>query len=308
MDRFDAMRVFTRIVERRSFTKAADDLGLPRSSVTDAVKGLEARLGVRLLQRTTRHVSPTLDGEAYYRRCLSLIADMEDAEAAFIGAKPSGLVRIDVHGTQARYFLLPGLPRFRELYPDIRLHFGEANQPLDMIREGFDCILRVGDLADSPLIRRRLATLERGTFASPGYLSRFGTPRNPDDLEGHEMVGYLSPDSGEIRPLVFSADGKLRQLTLPAMLTVTGPETNVASACVGLGLIQVPRYRVASELAAGALVEILADFPPSALPVHVLYSHTRQLSPRLRVFIDWMVEQFRQRTAQLEPVEAREAV
>jgi DNA-binding transcriptional LysR family regulator len=112
MDRFDAMRVFTRIVERRSFTFAADDLGLPRSSVTDAVKGLEARLGVRLLQRTTRQVSPTLDGEAYYQRCVSLIADMEDAEGAFSGAKPSGLVRVDVHGTQARYFLLPGLPRF----------------------------------------------------------------------------------------------------------------------------------------------------------------------------------------------------
>src|SRR5882757_5028182 len=179
MDRFDAMRVFTRIVERRSFTQAADDLGLPRSSVTDAVKGLEARLGVRLLRRTTRQVSPTLDGEAYYRRCVNLIADMEDAEGAFVGAKPSGLVRVDVHGTQARYFLLPGLPRFRQQYPDIR--------PLDMIREGFDCILRAGELSDSPLIKRRLALLDRGTFASPDYLSRFGMPQTPDDLAGHEM-------------------------------------------------------------------------------------------------------------------------
>src|SRR5712672_4785242 len=137
MDRFDAMRVFTRVVERRSFTLAAEDLGLPRTTVTDAIKGLEARLGVRLLQRTTRHVSPTLDGEAYYRRCIDLISDLEDAEAGFTGVKPSGLVRIDVHGTQARHFLLPGLPRFRQQYPDIRLHFSEAHQPLDMIREGF---------------------------------------------------------------------------------------------------------------------------------------------------------------------------
>src|SRR6476619_3593823 len=199
MDRFDAMRVFARIVERRSFTQAADDLGLPRSSVTDAVKGLESRLGVRLLQRTTRQVSPTLDGEAYYQRCVSLIADMEDAEGAFVGAKPSGLVRVDVHGTQARYFLLPGLPRFRQQYPDIRLHFSEAHQPLDMIREGLDCILRAGELSDSPLIKRRLALLDRGTFASPDYLSRFGMPRTPDDLAGHEMVGLLSPDSGRSR-------------------------------------------------------------------------------------------------------------
>jgi DNA-binding transcriptional LysR family regulator len=300
MDRFDAMRVFARIVERRSFTKAADDLGLPRSSVTDAVRMLEARLGVRLLQRTTRQVSPTLDGEAYYQRCVSLIADMEDAESAFAGAKPSGLVRVDVHGTQARYFLLPGLPRFRQQYPDIRLHFSEAHQPLDMIREGIDCVLRAGELSDSPLIKRRLAVLDRGTFASPDYLNRFGTPQSPDDLERHEMVGLLSSDTSEITPLVFGSDSKRRQMRLPAMVTVTGPETNVACACMGLGLIQVPRYRVSTELANGTLVEVLAGYPPSPLPIHVLYSQTRHLSPRLRAFIDWMAEQFRERLSPRE--------
>jgi DNA-binding transcriptional LysR family regulator len=231
---------------------------------------------------------------------VSLIADLEDAEGAFVGAKPSGLVRVDVHGTQARHFLLPGLPRFRQQYPDIRLHFSEAHQPLDMIREGLDCILRAGELSDSPLIKRRLALLERGTFASPDYLSRFSTPQTPDDLGGHEMVGLLSPDTSEIVPLVFGTGGKARLVTLPAMVTVTGPETNVACACMGLGLIQVPRYRVCSELASGALVEVLAGFPASPLPVHVLYSHTRQLSPRLRVFIDWMAEQFRDRLSPTE--------
>lgn len=293
MDRFDAMRVFTRIVERRSFTQAADDLGLPRSSVTDAVKGLEARLGVRLLQRTTRQVSPTLDGEAYYQRCVNLIADLEEAEGAFAGVKPSGLIRVDVHGTQARHFLLPGLPDFLAEYPGIRLHIAEAHQPLDMIREGFDCILRTGELADSPLVQRRLAMLERGTFASPGYLDRFGAPRTPDHLEGHRMVGMIAQQIGEIAPLVFRDGDKVRQLTLPALITVTGPETNVASACMGLGLIQVPRYRVEAELASGVLVEILSDFPPSPLPVYILYSPTRQLSPRLRVFIDWVVGRYR---------------
>jgi DNA-binding transcriptional LysR family regulator len=285
MDRFDAMRVFTRIVERRSFTAAADDLGLPRSSVTDAVKGLEARLGVRLLQRSTRHVSPTLDGEAYYRRCLNLISDLEDAEAGFTGAKPSGLVRIDVHGTQARHFLLPGLPRFLDAYPDIHLHIGEAHQALDMVREGFDCMLRAGELTvDSALIRRRLATLERGTFASPAYISRFGMPESVDALEadGHRMVGFYAPDAPEVAPFNFLIDGKSRRLSLPSFVTVTGPETNVASACMGLGLIQIPRYRAAAELASGKLVEVLPQFPPPTLPVHVLYSHTRQLSPRLR--------------------------
>ena len=293
MDRFDAMRVFTRIVERRSFTQAADDLGLPRSSVTDAVKGLEARLGVRLLQRTTRQVSPTLDGEAYYQRCINLIADLEEAEGAFAGAKPSGLIRVDVHGTQARHFLLPGLPDFLSGYPGIRLHLSETHQPLDMIREGFDCILRVGDLADSPLIRRRLALVERGTFASPAYLARFGTPRTPGGLDGHQMIGLISQETSEVTPLAFRDGDEVRQLTLPSTLNVTGPETNIAAACTGLGLIQVPRYRVERELAAGALVEILPDFPPTPLPIYILYAHTRQLAPRLRVFIDWVVERYR---------------
>jgi DNA-binding transcriptional LysR family regulator len=296
MDRFDAMRVFCRIVERGSFTKAAEDLGLPRSSVTDAVKGLEARLGVRLLQRTTRQVSSTLDGEAYYQRCVSLIADLEDAEGAFVGAKPSGLIRVDVHGTQARHFLLPGLPGFLGMYPDIRLHISEAHQALDMIREGFDCILRAGELADSPLIKRHLATLERGTFASPDYLNRFGLPQSPNDLERHEMVGLLAQDTGKIAPLAFEIQGKIRELTLDTRVTVNGPETNIAAACLGLGVIQVPRYRVVSELASGALVEVLSSFPAPSLPVHILYSHTRQLSPRLRVFIDWAVRQYRDRT------------
>jgi DNA-binding transcriptional LysR family regulator len=298
MDRFDAMRVFTRIVERRSFTQAANDLGLPRSSVTDAVKGLEARLGVHLLQRTTRHVSPTLDGEAYYRRCIDLISDLEDAEAGFTGVKPSGLVRIDVHRTQARHFLLPGLPRLLETYPNLRLHISEAHHALDMVREGFDCMLRAGELTtDTSLIRRRVAMLQRGTFASPDYIRRFGLPRTPDELEGgHRMVGYYAPDAPEIAPFSFMTDGKPRQMLLPTAITVTGPETNVASACLGLGLIQVPHYRVAADLASGVLVEVLADYPPAPLPVHVLYSHTRQLSPRLRVVIDWMVEQFRERT------------
>jgi DNA-binding transcriptional LysR family regulator len=293
MDRFDAMRVFARIVERRSFTLAADDLGLPRSSVTDAVKGLETRLGVRLLQRTTRQVSPTLDGEAYYQRCMTLIADLEEAEGAFAGARPTGLIRIDVHGTQARHFLLPGLPAFLEAFPGIRLHLGEAHQPLDMIREGYDCILRTGDLADSALIQRRLAVLERGTFASPTYLDRFGVPRTLADLDGHRMVGLMSPHTSEILPLVFRGGEQVRELALATAVTVTGPETNVACACQGLGLIQVPRYRVDRELASGALVEVMPDFPPTPLPVSLLYSHTRQLSPRLRVFVDWVVERYR---------------
>jgi len=288
MDRIDSMRLFTRIVERRSFTLAAQDFGLPRSSVSETVKQLEARLGVRLLQRTTRQVGPTLDGEAYYRRCLSILVDIEEAEGAFTGARPKGLLRVEVHGTLARHFMLPGLPRFLEAYPELTLHIGEGDRLVDAIREGADCVLRVGTPQDSTMIGRKIADLTQATLASPAYLARFGVPAHPEGLEGHRMVGFVSSASGALLPLDFHIEETQREVMLPASVTVTAAETMVAAARQGLGLIQVPRYHVEADLAAGTLVEILAAFPPDALPVHVLYPHNRQLSPRVRVFIDWL--------------------
>ena len=293
------MRLFARIVERRSFTLAANDLGLPRSTVTEAVQQLETRLGVRLLQRTTRHVAPTLDGEAYYRRCLSIISDIEEAEGAFTDVKPRGLLRIDVHGTMARHFLLPGLPRFLADYPDLQLHIGEGDRLVDLIREGIDCVVRAGELSDSTMIGRRIGTLVEVTCASPGYLEKFGTPRTPDDLEGHRAIGFVSSRTGSVMPLEFTADGALRHVTLPSTVTVTGGETSVALAAQGLGLIQVPLYHVEPHLQAGTLVEVLGDFRPSPTPVSALYPHSRQLSPRVRVFIDWLAREFAARAPAL---------
>ncbi|OWJ65838.1 LysR family transcriptional regulator [Inquilinus limosus] len=300
MDRLDAMRLFLRVVERRSFSLAAQDLGLPRSTATEGVKQLEARLGVRLLQRTTRQVRPTLDGEAYYQRCLSILADIEEAEAAFTGAKPKGLLRVNVHGILARSFMMPGLPHFLAEYPDIQIHFGEGDRFVDLVREGVDCVLRVGQPADSTLIGRRIAVLAEGTFASPAYLRRFGTPRTLDDLESHRMVGFLSSATGALLPLEFTADGVPRQVTLPVTVSAAGAEIYFAAARLGLGLIQLPRYRLVDDLAAGTMVEVLADTPPAPSPVYVLYPHSRQLSPRVRVFIDWLAAEFAARLPSAE--------
>ncbi|WP_213772947.1 LysR family transcriptional regulator [Bradyrhizobium sp. dw_78] len=294
MDRFDAMRVFTRVMERRSFTLAADDLGLPRSTVTDAVKQLEARLGVRLLERTTRQVNPTLDGEAYYKRCLSLIADLEDAEGAFGGAKPKGLLRVDVHGTLARHFVMPRLPDFLAEYPGLELYMSEGDRLADLIREGIDCVLRVGDLEDSGMIARRVAMLEEVTCAAPAYIDRFGQPGSVDALKAHIMVGFHSSGTGALLPLEFVVDGAVREMTLRATVSVNGAESLVAAARIGLGLIQVPRYHVEDDLKRGILVAVLPDCPPSPTPVSLLYPRSRQLSPRLRVFIDWLVRAFGQ--------------
>jgi DNA-binding transcriptional LysR family regulator len=294
MDRFDAMRVFTRVVERRSFTLAAEDLGLPRSTVTDAVKQVEARLGVRLLQRTTRHVSPTLDGEAYYQRCLSILADIEDAEGAFAGAKPKGLLRVDVHGTLARHFVLPSLPSFLETYPDIEFYMSEGDRLVDLVREGIDCVLRVGIPQDSDMVARRVAMLEEITLASPAYLERHGMPEHPDRLDGHQMVGFRSSATGTLMPLEFIVDGKVREITIPATISVNAAESLHAAARCGLGIIQVPRYHIERYLASGELVQILREYPLTETPVSLLYPRNRQLSPRVRVFIDWLVKIFAQ--------------
>ncbi|MET0582373.1 MAG: LysR family transcriptional regulator [Pseudoxanthomonas sp.] len=292
MDRFDAMRLFVRVVEQRSFTQAAQGLGLPRSTATDAIKQLEARLGVRLLQRTTRTVSATLDGEAYYRRCLAILAEIEDAESAFAGAKPRGLLRVDVHGTLARRFLLPGLPAFLERYPDLDLFMGEGDRWVDLVREGVDCVLRVGEPRDTDMVARRVAMLAEATCASPAYLARFGVPSSIEELQGHRMIGFRSSATGALLPLEFVKEGVTRTVTLPTKLSVTGAESYSAAARLGLGLIQAPRYNLEADLARGTLVEVLPDQPPAPSPVSLLYPRNRQLSPRVRVFIDWLVEVF----------------
>ncbi len=297
MDRFEAMRVFTRVVERRSFTQAAEDLGLPRSTVTEAVQGLEARLGVRLLQRTTRQVRPTLDGEAYHRRCLALIADLEDAEGAFAGVKPKGLLRIDVHGTLARHFVLPRLPEFLADYPEIELYLSEGDRLVDLVREGIDAVLRVGDLQDTQMIARRVALLDEITCAAPSYLARHGMPGSVDALDGHRVVGFRSSATGGVLPLEFTENGKVRTAMLPATVSVNAAESLVAAARLGLGLMQAPRYHLEGDLAEGTLVEVLPDNRPTPTPVSLLYPHNRQLSPRVRVFIDWVVRAFAETSA-----------
>ena len=297
MDRFEAMRAFVRIVERRSFTLAAQDIGVPRSTVTQIIKQLEARLGVRLLQRTTRTVSPTLDGEAYYRRCMAIIDDIEDAEGAFGGTKPKGMLRIEVQGTLARRFLMPGLPDFFARYPEIEITMSEGDRYVDIVREGVDCVLRFGALPDSDMVARRLGLLRRMTYASPDYVAQFGSPADIEALAGHRMVGLRRLSTGALEPLQFTRADKLHSVMLPAPMSVSGPESYITSARLGLGLVQMPNFHAVDDLARGTLVRALPDFPPPSVPVSLLYPPNRQLSPRVRVFIDWAAEEFERRNS-----------
>lgn len=294
MDRLDAMRLFVRIVERHSFTAAAHDVDVPRSTVTQVIRQMEERLGVRLLQRTTRVVRPTLDGEAYYRRCVAILDDIEDAEGAFGGARPKGMLRIEVQGTLARYFLLPGLPQFLARYPEIEMFMSESDRWVDLVHEGVDCVLRWGMLPSSDLIARRLAVMERITCASPDYLARFGHPKTLDELESHRMVGIRLLTTGQLTPLDFMIDGEMRSLVLRAPMSITGPESYIACTRLGFGIAQMPRFHIDEDLRRGSLISILPDFPPPSMPVSVLYPQSRQLSPRVRLFIDWLAGEFSQ--------------
>ena len=296
MDRFDAMRIFTRIVELRSFTQAAHDLGYPKATVTHAIKQLEARLHVRLLQRTTRQVTPTLDGDAYYQRCVRLLADLEETESVFTSAarQPAGKLRVDLHATLAMHFVMPVLDRFCARHPLIELEIGMGDRLVDLVREGVDCVLRVGELGDSSMVARRVALLEQMTCASPAYLAAHGTPRTLAELAGHRAVNFFSAQTGKTWPFDFKAGGQVHSVLLPGTVSVNNADAYHACCRAGMGLIQAPRYHLEQALAAGELVEVLADLRPDPVPVSVLYPHLRQLSPRVRVFADWVAGLFAQ--------------
>ena len=294
MDRFDAMQVFVKVAELSSFTRAAEQLQLPRATVTHTIQQLEKRLGARLLQRTTRHVSVTLDGEAYLQRCQQLLADLQETEAAFSQAstRPGGKLRVDLQGTLAMHFVLPGVGEFCARYPDIELEIGLGDRVVDLVREGIDCVLRAGEPRDSSMVGRRVAQLAQVTCASAAYLDANGTPATLQDIRAHRAVNYAGAN-GKPLPFDFIVDGEPRSLGLRGAVTVRHADAYVTCCEAGLGLIQLPRYHVERQLAAGTLREVLADFRPAPMPVSVLYPHARQLSPRVRVFVDWVSDRMR---------------
>ncbi|RFU48146.1 LysR family transcriptional regulator [Paraburkholderia sp. DHOC27] len=292
MDRFEEMRVFVRIAERQSFTQAADDLQIPRATVTNLLKRMEQRLATRLLERTTRTVRLTPDGDAHYRRCVRLLADLEEAEEAFRNTAPKGLLRVNLQGTLARYFIVPVLGDFLTRYPQIELNLGEDDRLVDLVREGVDCVLRVGSLQDSSMVARRIAWLDQVTVASRSYLAARGEPAVLADLSAHRAVNYVLSVTGKPLPLEFMVEGELHELYLDAAVSVSGADLYAGAAIAGMGIVQVPRYRIANELAAGTLQIVLPDCPPPPMPVSVLYPASRQLSSRVRVFAQWLQEVF----------------
>ena len=290
MDRIDLFRIFARVVEVASFPRAANGLGLPRSSVSTAVAELEGRVGARLLHRTTRRVVPTQDGTVFYERCLRVIADVEETESLFREgeAKPSGKLRVDVPGRIGRIIVAPALPDFLDEYPDIDVTLGVTDRAVDLVEESVDCVLRVGSLSDSGLIARTIGTLPLINVASRDYLARHGAPQTPADLGGHWAVNYASPSTGRVEPWEWVEDGHLRARSVPGRVTVNSAEAYIACCLAGLGLIQIPAYDVRHHLDAGELVEVLPGHRAEPMPMTLLYPHRQHLSRRVRVFAGWL--------------------
>jgi LysR family transcriptional regulator for bpeEF and oprC len=294
MDRFLAMEVFVRVVDAGSFTHAADSLRMPKATVTTLVQGLESHLRVKLLNRTTRRLSVTADGAAYYERCVRILAEVEETESALsvTNVAPRGRLRIDVPGSFGRHMLMTALPEFFARYPDIRLEVGCSDRPVDLLEEGVDCVVRGGDPIDSSLVARRIAMLEFITCATSKYLARFGVPEHPRDLARHKCINYFSARTGKLYEWDFTRDGERIELALEGYIAVNDSDAYLAAGRAGLGVMQATLYQVRQDLETGALVQILSDWQSDPLPIYVMYPQNRHLSAKVRVFVDWVAELF----------------
>jgi DNA-binding transcriptional LysR family regulator len=290
MDQLDAMRMFMRVAELESFTRSAEQLGMPKATLSAAIRRLEEQLGTRLLHRTTRRVQLTTDGQLCYARSQELLADMEEFNGLFRqGGQLSGQLRVDMPSRMARHLVIPALPAFLAAHPDLQLMLSSTDRRVDLVREGFDCVVRVGALESSSLVARPLGHYRQINCASAAYLARHGTPQALADLAQHRLVHYgAGPGGREAGFEYLQADGSRAVLAMAGTLTVSDSEAYLAAAQAGLGIIQMPRVGVEALLTSGELVMVLPQWQAPPLPIHALYAHRRQLSPRVRAFIHWL--------------------
>jgi len=292
MNRLEAMQIFARVAELASFTRAAESMGLPKASISTAVQQLETLLGTRLLHRTTRKVQMTQDGRAFYERSKDLLADMDELQAMFQQGPQSlrGRLRVDLPSGVARSFVIPRLPEFLRDHPLLELELSATDRRVDLVREGFDCVLRIGALYDSSLIARPLGQLSIVNCASPSYLKTYGTPRTLDDLASHRLIHYVTTLGAKPEGWEYFDGSEYRSLAMPGVLTVNSVEAYEASCLAGLGLIQAPAVGVRDMVRQGLLVEVLPEFSAEPMPVSLLYAHRRNLSKRLQVFMAWIAD------------------
>lgn len=294
MNKLQAMEVFVQVVDAGSFTRAADLLQMPKATVSTLVQSLESSLASKLLHRTTRQVTVTTDGAAYYERCVRILSDVKDAEESLSRTRlsPSGRLRVDAPTGLASEILIPALPGFFERYPDIQLELGSTDRPVDLVEEGVDCALRGGELWDTSLIARRVGVINFVTAASPGYLERYGTPRHPGDLQRHRCVNYFSAKNGKVYDWDFRRGDEKIVVPLRGVIALNDSNAYVHAGLAGLGVIQMTDYLMMQHVEAGRMVQLLPDWTSEPLPVHIVYPQNRHLSAKVRVFVEWVAELF----------------
>lgn len=292
MNPLDRMQIFARVAELSSFTQAAQVLGLPKASASLAVQQLEAHLGTRLLHRTTRRVQLTQDGQAFYERCKDLLDDVDELQAMFQqpdGTALRGRVRIDMSTGIARQLVLPALPDLLARHPLLEVELSSTDRRVDLVREGFDCVIRVGPVAEPGLVARPLGLVRVASCASPGYLARKGTPQSLADLAQHDLVHYVSTLGTKSAGFeTMGDDGSPQFHPMAGRVTVNSAEAYLGACAAGLGLIQAPLLGVRELIDRGLLVEVLPHHPAPPMPVTLIYPHRRHLPQRVRVVMDWL--------------------
>ncbi|MHA4871006.1 LysR family transcriptional regulator [Duganella sp. PWIR1] len=294
MNKLQAMEVFVQVVDAGGFTRAAENMKLPKATVSTLIQSLEGSLSTKLLHRTTRHVSVTADGAAYYERCLRILSDVREAEESLSRTRlsPSGRLRVDAPTGLSSEVIVPALPDFFTRYPDIQLELGSSDRTVDLIEEGVDCAVRGGQLGDSSLIARRVGIMHFITCATPGYLERYGRPAHPNELLRHRCVNYFSSRTGKIFDWDFTRDGERVQVALPGLIALNDTNSYTAAGLAGLGIVQMPNFLLEPMLSDGRFESILNDWVSDPLPVHVVYPQNRHLSAKVRVFVEWIAELF----------------
>ncbi|MCF1489727.1 LysR family transcriptional regulator [Pseudomonas sp. AA27] len=303
MNKLELLRTFVRVSELSSFTLAGESLGLPRSTVSEQVRALERLLGTRLFNRTTRRVQTTQDGALLYERSKDLLSGMDEIESLFSAddAELAGRLRIDLPTMMARRLIVPALPGFLERFPRLEVELSCTDRKVDLLREGFDCVMRIGALSDLDVVARPVGRLSMRNCASPAYLERYGVPQNLQDLAGHRLVHYVRNLGARSAGFEYEQDGELRFQDMAGVVTVNNAEAYSAACLAGLGLIQVPAVGVDEHLRNGELVSLLEPWQARAMPVSLLYARQRHVPRRVQAFMNWLAALL---ASQVDPVTA----